>query len=170
MLPTWRVLSIAAARQRLREISTRLAAIAMDDIDRMSGEQFEDLLADVFAAQGYGVVTTPRTGDYGADLVLELRGGRTAVQVKRLSRPVDQAAVREALGSMAIYSATSAMVVTNNGFTKHATELARVNGVRLWDRGAVATALADGYTRSIELPTVTLEALVGGRIAGLLRR
>jgi len=39
-------------------------------IDEMKGEEFEDFLATCFKRIGYHVEQTPRTNDFGADLIL----------------------------------------------------------------------------------------------------
>lgn len=110
---------------------------AVEDIDVMTGVQFELFLEALFRRSGYRVRHTGRKGDLGADLVIEQAGQRTVVQAKRSAAPVGHDAVQQAVGAIAPYGATGAMVVTNSTFTAHATLLARANRVVLWDRRAL---------------------------------
>lgn len=112
----------------------KLRRSGIDVIDKMSGEQFENYLKCFFEEQGYKVKTTPKTGDYGCDLLLKKSGKCIAVQAKRYSEKVGIKAVQEVIGSIKYYKADSAMVVTNSYFTQNAVELADRNQVKLWDR------------------------------------
>lgn len=112
----------------------KLRRSGIDVIDKMSGEQFENYLKCFFEEQGYKVKTTPRTGDYGCDLLLKKAGKCITVQAKRYSEKVGIKAVQEVIGSIKHYKADSAMVITNNYFTQNAVELADSNQVELWDR------------------------------------
>ena len=106
----------------------------INEIDSMSGIDFEKRLEVMFGDLGYKVKRTPPSGDFGADLILEDRKGRTVVQAKRYSKPIGIKAVQEVIGSIAFYKATNALVVTNIYFTPQAEKLAQSNGVELWDR------------------------------------
>ena len=113
------------------------------DIDSMSGEDFELRLQSLFLSLGYTVRTTPRSGDFGCDLVLLNGVGRkTVVQAKRYSGNVGLEAVQQAVAALRHYDASSAMVVTNSHFTKAAEELAASNGVELIDRDHLGLLLA----------------------------
>lgn len=52
----------------------RLKRSGIQDIDIMTGLQFENYLRLFFTEKGYKVKTAPKTGDYGADLILEKAG------------------------------------------------------------------------------------------------
>lgn len=112
------------------------------EIDTMSGIDFEKRLEVMFKDLGYKVNRTPPSGDFGADLILENRRGRTVVQAKRYSRPIGIKAVQEVIGSIAFYKATNALVVTNIYFTPQAEKLAQSNGVELWDRDKLINTLS----------------------------
>lgn len=111
-----------------------LRQLQIDDVDNMSGVEFEKYVADLFRRQGYMFETTALSGDLGVDLIIIKDGVRTAVQTKRYSKPVNQAAIREAVAGMQYYKCTQAMVVTNNYFTKLAIQLAKSNSCELVDR------------------------------------
>lgn len=107
----------------------------MDEMDEMSGEEFENYCADLLSKNGYTVESMTReTGDYGADILISREGEWTAVQCKRYSKPVGVKAVQEAYASMSYYNCAHCAVITNSGFTSQAENLAAKNGVLLWDR------------------------------------
>ncbi len=112
----------------------RYRNVAMESIDRMDGEEFEEWLACLFESKGYKVELTRKSHDYGADLIITKRGIRTAVQAKRYNSNVGCSAVQEIIGARAYYGADRCLVVTNSYFTKNAEVLAKANGVELWNR------------------------------------
>ncbi len=112
----------------------RLARSGIRKIDRMDGATFEAYLETLFKRLGYRVQRTRASGDFGADLVVEREGVRTAVQAKRYGKPVGVGAVQEAVAAKGKYACTEALVVTNSTFTRPAVELAVANAVELWDR------------------------------------
>ena len=120
-----------------------LLALEREQIDLLSGTQFEELVARVLHEQGYSIRTTRITGDYGVDLIATKDGIKTAVQCKRYSKPIDQKAVREAVAGMAHYKCQRSMVVTNSTFTASAIILARSNGCTLVDREELGRWLAE---------------------------
>ena len=97
------------------------------------GINFEDKLFEYFVSQGYTVVKTPKTGDMGADLILEKGGVRSVVQAKCYTGSVGVKAIQEIFTAKNYYKAREAFVITNSTFTKNAIELAESNGVSLWD-------------------------------------
>ena len=106
-----------------------------DEMDEMSGEEFEDYCAELLSRNGYTVESMTReTGDYGADIIISRSNEWIAVQCKRYGRPVGVKAVQEAYASMSYYKCGKCAVLTNNGFTAQAESLAAKNGVMLWDR------------------------------------
>jgi restriction system protein len=102
----------------------------------MKGEEFEEYVAELLRLQGYKTRMTPRSGDYGVDIVASKDGIKTAVQIKRYGKKLDQKPIREAVTGMAVrqYGCTRAMVVTNSTFTKAATFLAAESNCELVDR------------------------------------
>ncbi len=108
------------------------------EIDKMSGSDFEKYLELLFQKLGYTVYRSGSsqkyTGDYGADLIIERDGTKTAVQAKRWNYMVKEKAVQEVVTAKAVYGCSNAMVVTNNYFSKHAINLASANNVILWNR------------------------------------
>lgn len=107
----------------------------MTRVDIMPGYEFEELLKAVYFYLGYKAEITKKSGDYGADLLLEDETGKKVViQAKRYSKPVGARSVQEIAGARPHYGAAEAWVVTNSTFTPAAETLARENDVRLVDR------------------------------------
>ncbi|MFN3650188.1 MAG: restriction endonuclease [Armatimonadota bacterium] len=102
----------------------RLRAIRLAQVDTMSGDEFEDYVALLLQHRGYVVERTGGSGDLGVDLVASRRGERCAVQVKRRSQPVSRRAVSDAVAGADHYECDTALVVTNQTFTRGALELA----------------------------------------------
>jgi restriction system protein len=121
----------------------RLARSGIREIDAMDGRTFERYLETVFRRLGYKVELTKYRGDFGADLVVRKDGRRIAVQAKRYSKNVGVKAVQEAVAAKGYYDADEAMVVTNGHYTRQAAELARKNGVTLWDRERLISVLLE---------------------------
>ena len=136
----------------------RLAAAGMDEVDQMTGKDFEKFLEVVFKRSGYSVERIQYIGDYGADLVLVKDGVRTVVQAKRWNRTVGIKAVQEVVASKGKYKCTEAVVVTNSTYTQQAVELARANDVRLWNREDLIKARLEmrGETRTEALQPAPL--------------
>lgn len=122
--------------QRIRKTRERRRYIlsGIDTVDKMSGEEFERFLAAHFEKLGYGVKTTPKSGDYGADLVMKKGGEKIVLQAKRYTGNIGVAAVQQIVGAKGYYGAQKAIAVTNRYFTKNAIELANKDDVELWDR------------------------------------
>ena len=108
----------------------------LNEIDNMTGTQFEEFVAAVLEGNGYEIQQmTSTTGDFGADVIAFKNGENIAVQCKRYAKPVGVKAVQEAIAAMKHYDCDSCLVVTNSRFTKQAMELAGDNEVvGLWDR------------------------------------
>lgn len=106
-------------------------------VDKMTGEEFEEFLQLHFKKEGYKTHLTPKTGDYGADLVVKKGRERIVVQAKRWKQNVGVEAVQQAVASIKYYNAHRAMVITNNFFTENAKNLAKANKVTLIDRNDI---------------------------------
>lgn len=102
-------------------------------VSQMSGEEFERALRLLLEREGWRVELTPRTGDYGADLVISREGQRVVVQAKRWKKPAGIRAVQEALGARDKYRAEEAWVICPSGFTKAAVRQAKASRIRLKD-------------------------------------
>lgn len=103
-------------------------------VDNLSGIEFEEYLLAHFIKLGYKGTLTPKTNDYGADLILKKGNDKIVVQAKRYSNKVGIEAVQQIIGAREYYKANKGMVVTNNYFTPNAINLAASSGIELWDR------------------------------------
>ena len=103
-------------------------------------EAYEKYVAVWLSIHGYWVTGfTPKTGDYGADILcLDYYGRKWAVQCKYYSKPVGYKAIEEALAGAHYYNCYGAMVVTNSTFTRQALNGAKRTGVILWQKISIA--------------------------------
>lgn len=108
--------------------------LTIADIDGMNGREFEKTIAQLFKIKGYDVEITKVSGDQGIDIIARRAGKCIGIQTKCYTGAVGNHAIMEAVGGMKYYDCDSCMVITNSTFTKSALELARVNGIELWDR------------------------------------
>ena len=122
-------------------------SISIQEVDRMDPFNFELLLGTIFGAQGYMIEETPKSGDQGADVLLERAGERTVVQAKLYGHPVSNSAVQEAVAAKRLYGCHYATVVTNSTFTVSAVALAESNRVKLIDREELSE-LIEQFNRS----------------------
>lgn len=106
----------------------------IEDLDKMSGIEFENFLKKLFESKGFKVRTTKISNDQGCDLILEKFGEKTSVQAKRYSSTIGNDAIQQVVGSLKVYNCQKALVITNSKFTKAAVKLAEANHVELWDR------------------------------------
>ncbi|WP_298844603.1 restriction endonuclease [uncultured Clostridium sp.] len=121
----------------------------IDIADKMSGEEFERFLLVHFQKLGYKGDTTPKTNDYGADLVLSKDGEKIVVQAKRWSSKVGIESVQQVIGAKSYYKANSCIVATNNFFTPNAIKLASSSSVDLWDRSKLLEIMSKSNGREI---------------------
>ncbi|SFV03743.1 restriction endonuclease [Alicyclobacillus macrosporangiidus] len=116
-------------------LSPRGRKATLNEIDKMSGEQFELTLQYYLKRTGWKVRTTPRSGDFGADLVgTDPQGVPCVIQAKRWNQRVGIKAVQEVIGAKAYYNAQRALLITNNYLTDAAYDLAKKSNVEVWNR------------------------------------
>jgi hypothetical protein len=111
---------------------------------------YESYVASLFVNKGYAVRRTPKTGDFGADLLVHSpqppHDLLYVVQCKYSSTsPVGNDAVHEAFSARHYYKAEEAIVVAPRQFTRHAHETAEKLNVKLfvlnmnaWETGAAS--------------------------------
>jgi HJR/Mrr/RecB family endonuclease len=123
---------------------SRLAKSGIFEIDKMSGEEFEERLKILFTNLGYKAERTSSgkvKPDYGVDLVIQKDGVRTAVQAKCWKKDVGEEAVQAVFAGKHWYYCTESMVVANRGFTRMARKLGYADHVDLWNRKYLTKAL-----------------------------
>lgn len=136
------VLTIVAYFWVKHEQKKHFKSYNMIAIDKMSGIEFETMLKHVFRKMGYKVEETPKSNDYGADLILTKRGRKTVIQAKRYSNKVGISAVQQALSAQIFYDANESAVVTNSYFTNQAKKMALMGKVKLIDRDVLEVILS----------------------------
>jgi len=122
--------------------------VTMFDLDMLDGFKFEDFIAGLLRINNYsGVEVTRKSRDQGADILASKENQRYVIQAKRYSidKKVGNSAIQAALGAIGYYNADIGAVVTNSFFTNSAKELAKANGIILWDRLDVSKFL-EKYT------------------------
>lgn len=106
----------------------------MSDIEKMNGFEFEQLLILKFIDIGIKAEATPKTKDFGCDIILTTQNEtRIAVQCKRFKSKVNLKAVQEVIGALKHYQCDFGIVITNSTYFDSAIQLARNNGIELWD-------------------------------------
>ncbi|SFQ46272.1 restriction system protein [Priestia endophytica DSM 13796] len=125
---------IVYRRLQERTAMKRLARSGIQYIDQMDGFQFETYLKALFQQLGYKAQVTPKSGDFGADLIMKGQQ-KIVIQAKRYGSKnrVSLSAVQEVYGAQAYYKADEAWVITNSSFTKSARALAEACNVQLFD-------------------------------------
>lgn len=116
-----------------------LLGASIKKIDRMTGEEFEEYLALLYKRHGFDVKMTPKTCDFGADLIITNRktGKKICVQAKRYRGMVGEAAVQQTLSGREYYSCDGAVIITNSHYTDAAKALANKCGIRMIDRFSI---------------------------------
>jgi len=118
-------------------------SLTLEMVDAMNPYNFELLLGMMYEAQGYRFIETPKSGDQGADVLLERAGESTVVQAKLYSHSVGNEAVQEAIAARSHFRCHAAKVVTNNYFTRSARELAQSSDVELIGRDELAQMISE---------------------------
>lgn len=98
-----------------------------DDIDNITNPyEYESAVAGYISTElNWDSYVTKGSGDQGADVVAEKNGVKLIIQCKLYSQDVGNKAVQEAIAARQFYDANFAAVVTNQGYTKSAMQLAQ---------------------------------------------
>jgi restriction system protein len=127
-------------QKKLSQIHHQITDILIEDIknnpsysldDVRTGIEYEHFCRLILEDSGWVVITTPVTGDQGADLIAANEGYIIVIQCKFYSKPVGNKAVQEAYAAKTFQQAHCAAVVSNAAFTPSARQLASTNGVFL---------------------------------------
>lgn len=112
----------------------RKRSMRIQDIDSMSGLEFEHYIAKLLKAKGYKRVLLTEKYDLGIDITAKKDGVKWGIQIKRHAGPVRADAIRQAVTALTIYGCDRPMVITNSYFTNQAKRLALSNSCLLIDR------------------------------------
>lgn len=135
------------AQKVLEEEQRRLLAEqskTRDGIDSLKPKEFEQYVANVFAALGYTARLTPASNDEGIDAYLDKDGRRAIVQCKHYPKgKVSRPAVQQVFGVLRHKKVAEAFIVTTGSFSRQAVEFAEGKPVHLID-GTMLVAMAQG--------------------------
>lgn len=106
----------------------------IDDIDLMSGLEFETFISMLFKKMGYATYLTKASGDQGIDVIAEKNSKKIGIQAKCYAGSVSNKAIQEVAAGLAHYQLDKGIVITNSFFTDSSRELAASNNIILWDR------------------------------------
>ena len=107
----------------------------IQQVDRMSGRQFERFCKELLEYNGYcDVKLTPASGDQGVDITARKGNTRYAFQCKHYKANVGNKAVQEVYTGKTLYGCNVGVVITNSHFTPKAKEIARTTHTVLWGR------------------------------------
>lgn len=110
----------------------RHAARNIEQIKKLSWQDFELVCADYFQKKGYKVKTTGLGGaDDGMDLLITRGGKEAIVQCKHWKGRVGVTVVREMFGLMHANNHQEVFIVALSGYTKAAKEWAEDKPIRL---------------------------------------
>lgn len=118
-------------KRQIRANAEKIKIYNISQINTLSGVEFENYLKLLFEKMGYSVQTTPKSKDFGADLIVEKNGRKTIVQAKCYGHTVGVSAVQEIIAARAHYDTFEALVISNQKFSKEAEILAEENKVML---------------------------------------
>ena len=108
------------------------------DSPGMDGHNYEYCCAELLRRKGFSKVSVTRgSGDQGIDIIAYANKKKFGIQCKFYSKPIGNSAVQEACAGAMFYGCNVAAVMTNNGFTESAVELAAATGVLLWGNSTI---------------------------------
>jgi HJR/Mrr/RecB family endonuclease len=146
VLMTWfRDLALRPHTPTARELSAKL-----ENINSMTGGQFEVFIAELLRAQGYQATVLGGSGDQGVDIIAVTGSRRIAIQCKNYKKPVGNRPVQEVYTGARHYGCQQRWVVAPAGFTTGAVELARSVGVLLFDANSIRAWIQRADQRASE--------------------
>jgi restriction system protein len=121
-----------------------------NNFQKLTPQQFERAIADLFKKMKYDVEVTQYTGDYGADIIIKKDNSTSVVQCKRYAEnhKVGAPDVQMTLGSMYRYNASKAILVTTSDYTKQARTQARTAPIELWNARKLREEFEKAYLKS----------------------
>jgi restriction system protein len=131
----------------------------LERIRRLSWQDFEDFIAEVYRGEGYHVEQAVRgRADGGYDLVLLRENSSVLVQCKHwLVYEVGVPRIRELVGAMQKVGATGGVFVTTGAFTHPARQFATGMPIELVDGEALIRRVSGGH----QLPAADATPVAG---------
>lgn len=105
------------------------------NFDDMDGHQFEHFCANVLTQNGFeNVSVTSGSGDQGVDIIAYKDDIKYGIQCKCYHSDIGNKAVQEVYAGKTFYDCNIGIVLTNRDFTRSAIDLAKKDGIILWNR------------------------------------
>lgn len=108
-----------------------------NDINSMSGIEFEFLCKTLLEKMGFETVTTKASGDGGIDLIVynhqPILSGKYIIQCKRYSGSVGEPIIRDLYGVVTSERANKGILITSGYFTSSAIKFANDKPIELID-------------------------------------
>lgn len=94
---------------------TKTYFVAIEEIDRIDGRQFELFFSKLYVGLGYFSEVTPQAGDFGADVITVKDKTKTVIQAKGFGKGqrVGVEAIYEVCGGAGYWNALNKVVITN---------------------------------------------------------
>lgn len=131
---------------------------AYEDINSLSGVEFERVCKDLLENMGFSVETTKTTGDGGIDLIAHnfqpLLSGKYIIQCKRYTGSVGEPVIRDLYGVVTAERANKGILMTTGHFTKSAISFSNGKPIELID-GVKLKELLSNYGLSSEYGVCT---------------
>ena len=109
----------------------------IDDLNKLSGIEFENLCAKLVSNLGFRVEMTKASGDGGIDIVafsdLPLYSGKYIIQCKRYSGTVGEPILRDLYGVITSERANKGILITTGTFTASAQKFSEGKNIELID-------------------------------------
>lgn len=113
----------------------RIASNYFENVDNMSGSEFEEFCATMLEKSGFeNVQISGKSGDQGVDILAKKDGIKYAIQCKCYSSDLGNTPVQEVFAGKNFYNCHVGAVMTNRFFTEGGRKLAEATGILLWDR------------------------------------
>ena len=133
-----------------------------EDLMKLSPDDFERILADLWRAMGYTVTVVGGPGDRGLDILATMEKGvrfTVGIQAKRYgpTNKVDVHQIREYASLLAKHEVDSVVVVSTSGFTEGALKEAKELNVKTIDGEQLLALLNQHHIpRPFPVPSVSL--------------
>ena len=142
------------------------SALTLEEVDRLSGLDFERYITMVYRKQGYEAKLTPVVNDYGADVLIMPSDKNTKglpIQCKHVNNPnkaVGPEGVHEICSSLNVYRIKEGVefhgiVVTNAlTFTANAIQSAQANSIEIYNREQIRRYINEIHVTASDLYSV----------------